>query len=1157
MSGRRPREDFENGLEDGADEEPVNNEGKKERKEEPEPEYGSDYSSDDDTLGAGQKRKKKKRKKTTLLDIEAEEDEMEEEDDEEAEELREFTTAHEGEEDAGESAARAAMRLERMKRNEVLRGDDHRELERYVKERYGGEDEVYRGEEAEEGVIDQNSLAPTVRDPRLFMVRCKRPGHERRAVISLLQKHFDYARQNIDLGIYSAVCPDHLKGMIYVEALNADTVKAALMGLELFNTYKAPMPIPLDEMIDVMGVGKRAERQKKGNWVRINRAGIYKGDLAQVYSVREGGNDNQIMIRLIPRLDLKGDRDPYHLEEEENEELGLHIETSRRGRPAQKLFDKNEIFRVLGQEVLPYQDRHTGEMFEPFRGELYKHGLLYKRVSVKTLITGDKVMPTVEELEKFQMAERRMQMKLALEHGDEDLEVENNLGLDINSVSGVRKIKFFKGDAVRVVKGEQKGLTGVVEGLSRDMVNVRVPDLPEPILTSRLDLVKDFKVGEHVKVATGKQAGTVGVIVNVSNDFVTLFTDSTKEEIRVLSSNIVESSELAAESQSGRNVASPYEVFDLVELQSGRFEMGVVTRVQDGLITLLDAHDHVRQVAIKDVKSKSTARQVRALDQRGNPIAPNDHINVSFGPLRDRHGIVMHIAGSKIFFKARDEVKNCGLLVTEARNCIASTAAARKLTATLSGYNGTGYGRPMSMRRPGSVMRGTKLLNNPAHPSTIPAGTMSALSRSNGGYSAGGGGMTRRAPKDELFRRYVTIKSGPFKGYKGRVKDANEHTVRVELDSKMKTISVKRSRIALRDSTGTPYGGGRRSAQDPRLPDADYSRMGAATPAHHRSGAAGSRTPAHSQVPATPFHSLSNATPLRPFTPNAGNRTPGRFGAGSAFEMNKNPYDVGGLMPTTPSLHVPQAGSRSTGGRISDPRTTPGMNPRTPCEPEAKTPAPFDATETEDIAEGNIGGARKSYVGVGGTIPQTPAPTTPGPTLPTPNVQASAGVAPMTPGPMTPMTPAPMTPYTPGPNAGSNAGNDEKDAQDAEAAPLGYEILLDVVVLVRSRNDALGVVQEASGDGSRIVIRMLESGELLSIGGSEIQPMQPNISVQPNTPEKETIKILGGKHQGKIGLLMNTTEHEGGEHQGIVNLDGIGITMVDISLIAKRHDSGK
>jgi transcription elongation factor SPT5 len=87
-------------------------------------------------------------------------------------------------------------------------------------------------------------------------------------------------------------------------------------------------------------------------------------------------------------------------------------------------------------------------------------------------------------------------------------------------------------------------------------------------------LRKFFKTGDHVKVIAGKHEGATGMIVKIQNDVITLLSDTTREDIDVFSSNIVESSEIT----SGITKLGDYELHDLVALDQST--VGVIVRVE-------------------------------------------------------------------------------------------------------------------------------------------------------------------------------------------------------------------------------------------------------------------------------------------------------------------------------------------------------------------------------------------------------------------------------------------------------------------------------------------------------------------------------------------------------------------------------------------------
>jgi transcription elongation factor SPT5 len=68
----------------------------------------------------------------------------------------------------------------------------------------------------------------------------------------------------------------------------------------------------------------------------------------------------------------------------------------------------------------------------------------------------------------------------------------------------------------------------------------------------------------------------------------------------------------------------------------------------------------------------------------------------------------------------------------------------------------------------------------------------------NGGAEGGMGMRGPRGPRmqDSLIGKIVVIRQGPMLGHRGRVRDATEKTVKINLLDNPRTISVQRTAIA-------------------------------------------------------------------------------------------------------------------------------------------------------------------------------------------------------------------------------------------------------------------------------------------------------------------------------------------------------------------------
>lgn len=184
----------------------------------------------------------------------------------------------------------------------LIKGADQEINEEMLRDRYKYvyEEDMPDVDQEERTEIRQQSFLPTVRDPKLWMVRCK-PGFEQHTVIALLQKFVD-REINGDpnaMLIKSAVAPAHLKGHIYVEAEKEAHAKAAIAGIRSLFQWSMKL-VPINEMVEVLKVPTKEFKITKGAWVRVKR-GLYTGDIAAVVDADEARG--RVTIKLVPRID--------------------------------------------------------------------------------------------------------------------------------------------------------------------------------------------------------------------------------------------------------------------------------------------------------------------------------------------------------------------------------------------------------------------------------------------------------------------------------------------------------------------------------------------------------------------------------------------------------------------------------------------------------------------------------------------------------------------------------------------------------------------------------------------------------------------------------------------------------------------------------------
>ncbi|GBF99267.1 hypothetical protein Rsub_11792 [Raphidocelis subcapitata] len=255
--------------------------------------------------GGGERRGAKRRRRgigaqfiDEMAAVDDEDEEEEAEDD--MEELINDKDEEVGAEELEAGQAAAAYRA-------VNRQADDRteeELAKYIEERYRNmEDDEYEAADFDGDSLAQEALLPTASDPRLWVVQC-RPGHEREAVMQLLQKAYTLADRGTPLAIRSAACHDHLKGYFYVEADKESHVMDAIRGLRTMFFSKGAKMVPLKEMPDALTVPRssRAAEVVRDGWVRVKH-GLYKDDLAKVLDVDYA--TSKAVVQVVPRIDLK------------------------------------------------------------------------------------------------------------------------------------------------------------------------------------------------------------------------------------------------------------------------------------------------------------------------------------------------------------------------------------------------------------------------------------------------------------------------------------------------------------------------------------------------------------------------------------------------------------------------------------------------------------------------------------------------------------------------------------------------------------------------------------------------------------------------------------------------------------------------------------
>lgn len=808
--------------------------------------YDSEEEDETERGGHGQRPAKKKRpdKYGGFILEEAEEDgDGDDSDDWDAD--NDYDVVGNEENEVGPTAPEIEQQLRREQM--MWYSQDENEIEEYYRRKYAEEGGARYFNEASETSeeITQQTLLPGVKDPNLWMIRC-RIGEEKATVMQLMRKFITYDNTDEPLQIKSVVAPEGVKGYIYLEAYKQTHVALAVQGISnlRMGLYKQQM-VPIKEMTDVMRVIKDQVKLKSGCWVRLKRS-IFKDDIAQVDYVTSA--QNSVHLKLIPRIDYTRMRGALRNTEKEND-----LKRKRRRRPPQKLLDI-ETLRSIGGEFTQDGD------FIIFEGNQYsRKGFLYKSFNISAIQT-EGVKPTLSELEKFEEQPEGVDVELA--HSAK-LDEDHNLS---------------PGDNVEVTDGELINLQGKILKVEGNKITMlpKHEDLKDPLEFPAHELRKYFRMGDHAKVISGRYQGDTGLVVCVEENLIVLFSDLTMHELKVLPNDI----QLCSDMATGVDSMGQFQYGDMVQLDP--LTVGVIVRLERENLHVLSMHGKVVKVRPQAVHKRRDNRHAVALDTEQNSIQRRDIVKVIDGPHSGRQGEIKHLFRSFAFLYSRMMVENGGIFVCRARHLV--LAGGSKNNSGGSGGMSSSLGF-MSPR-----------LSSPARPGGGPD--------SGGGGSAGGGGRGRgrggfRVGRDKhLIGQTIKITQGPFKGYVGVVKDATESTARVELHSNCQTISVDKNRVAVVGAG--PRAGSLSTYNKTPL----YTGAGGATPMY--GSAAGGRTPLYSGAGgATPLHDGSrtplygNQTPL-----HDGGATPSRSGAWDPAVANtpaRPDFDDYSFADSTPS----------------------------------------------------------------------------------------------------------------------------------------------------------------------------------------------------------------------------------------------------------------
>ena len=194
--------------------------------------------------------------------------------------------------------------------------------------------------------------------------------------------------------------------------------------------------------------------------------------------------------------------------------------------------------------------------------------------------------------------------------------------------------------------------------------------------------------------------------------------------------------------------------------------VAVIIRVDRDSVCVLDQENRVREFTFGQVTTLETRKNVVATDRNGAEIRPGDTVKEVSGAARQ--GVILHVSGPFVFI--RDQLHE---VVTTNNGCfVARTSNIATIVAK---------GGRISTGTPSAAPDFTKM--NPATMKSMPPPAA----------------MPKHGSFLKAIGQTVIIRTGPYKGLLGIVRDANERHVCIELHTKGKSIYVEKHRLGFRE----------------------------------------------------------------------------------------------------------------------------------------------------------------------------------------------------------------------------------------------------------------------------------------------------------------------------------------------------------------------
>lgn len=602
------------------------------------------------------------------------------------------------------------------------------------------------------------SLLPSLKDPKLFSVRCK-IGSEREAAVCLMNKHLSLRGTKEELNIFSASALDKFPGYIFIEAHRDFHVKEAIKGIKILNISKVK-PIPVKEVTQVfMPDASKMPHIEIGQFARIKK-GLYEGDLCIIENLDD--NSKRVKIKLVPRL-TSGSVAADVMDEQDGRagfDSGANFDAKKLElRPPQRLFSESEF-----PEAKYIEGRNRSVKVFHYKGLRFENGLLSKTVLINNLEFKD-VIPSLEEIQMFQKGETDKESKdRIMERAKRTIE---------ESKIAIKNLQ--KGDKVKIVQGDLKGITGQVIEVTEEHIKV-MPDLEiakEPIVFLPNEITKLFVPGDNVEILTGKYKGITGMIAKVDGNIAHVISQDNKDDMEVLVTNIKYSSSVNTTQRDNTTLSmkemtnrNNFVKHDLVILNDNK-TVGVITSVLKDSVAIIDSEGYAKTVPKIQVLNKLNP-QGHTKNSYNQDIYPKCIVRVNEGLHKGKSAVVKHVYNDILFLYDQNYNQNSGIYVERVNNCYLLGSTVYDNTKMMARFNNPNLAK----------------VQNDLNDAALPAQSLVEEKRQ---VKARQDPKTRRV---NLIGQTKAISKGAYKGFSGMIQSLTGDMVKIELQAMNRCITV-------------------------------------------------------------------------------------------------------------------------------------------------------------------------------------------------------------------------------------------------------------------------------------------------------------------------------------------------------------------------------